>query len=406
MRAIFLVFALSCFGCAQMGPASEWSADTGAGAVADDNWLFNEQDISSVGVSASIDAAAKFAGPTYEFGLDGNASRTDFESNELPDAEEYGLSLHAAHEYSLGESRVAAGFRSRDTLLGVQDTDNIAAVNETERTTWAVASSSRELGPRTAASISVTGSRVRYASPTPDRNDFDFGSLGLGAEYEITPLLVGSLRLVADGYQTEAAPVFLRGIPIGTEQQRAYSIGPAVGAVWEPMERYQVTAEISARRRSNSSDVTLAIPGLPSYRNSAQNIDPEYLGELGLARAFDRGILRIGVDRKLVPSSLGRLRTRDTANVYASRELSAFSSLSIGASVAFEEEEASLVSNRRVALTNTRWVNAELSYAHKWGPNVAVTATYRYRTQSSEDIDSINGNGVSVTVTYAMGSAT
>ncbi len=403
MRAALFAIALCWFGYAHAGSTFEWSADADSGAVADDNWLFNEDEIASVGIEASLQGTASLVAPTSELALDGKVLKTDFESNELPDAEEYLVSMRASHEYSLGRSQASVGYRSRDTLLSVQNTDAFAAANEKERTSWFAVETTRELGPRTTLSLDASGSRVRYASPTPDRNDFDFGTVGIGANYQIAPTLVGSARLLMDAYETEEAPILIRGQQIGTERQKAFSIGPSLGFAWEAAERYELTGEISVRRRENSSELTFALPGLPRFSSSTQDDDPEYLGALGISRTFDLGVVRARIHRNLVPSSLGRLRTRDTANFYASRELSADASISIGASIASEEEETSVASNRLVALTTTRWVNAEVSYAHRLGPNVAVTATYRYRSQNSEDVESIEGNGVSVTLRYQMG---
>jgi hypothetical protein len=403
VRILFFALAFCCVGCTHLGPAFEWNADAGSSAVADDNWLFSENKISSVGVTASFEGTAKRASDTSEVAVSANVLRTDFASSQLPDATEFGASVRVANEFSLGRNSAAIGLRSRDTLLGLNDNIGAAAVNETETTTWAVANSTRELSERSSAVVNAVASRVRYTSAAANRNDYDFGSVGFGTDYQIDPRLFGSLRLLMDGYQTEPTPLFLFGIKVGTEQQTAFSVGPSVGLVWEAAERYQVAGDFSARRRWNSKEVSFEIPGRPKFQTSAETDDPEYLGNLAVTRVLDRGTVRVGFNRNLVPSSYGQLRTRDTASIYASRELTAQSSLAIATSIANEEQESSLTPNRRLTLTNTRWINVELSYVRQLSADLSFTASYAFETQKTESVDSVESNTLSVSLRYRMG---
>src|SRR5262245_46358218 len=99
-------------------PALEWHADISSGAVASDNWLLSGDEISSLGIEAGFSGSARLVAPTSAIVLEGGASRTDFESDELTDAEEYGVSLQLAREHRFGKSSVTIGYRSRDTVLG------------------------------------------------------------------------------------------------------------------------------------------------------------------------------------------------------------------------------------------------------------------------------------------------
>jgi hypothetical protein len=401
--ASFFVFCALLSGVARAGTTLEWRADATAGGVADDNWLFDEQRLESVGADAKLDGHVTFAAPRFSMSFDANVLQREFESEDLPDAQEFGVSANVARETLLGVHRLVVGYRTRDTLLSVVESDGLAATNEEERTTFASVISSRELGPRTRATFSLSANRVRYEAPTAERNDFDFQSLGVSLDYDLTPSLVGSVSLLADGYETEESTFFVFGLPLGTQRETALSVGPGVGLTYEAAERYQIAVELSARRRWNTTDVEFTVPGLPFEDQSIDEDEPEYLGEIRLARSFERGEVRLSASRDVVPSSLGRLRTRDSVTLYASRQLSALSSVALAMSLLFDEEETSLALSDRVVLEDRESLNTELSFSRRVTENVAVTALYRFRTESSKGVDRFTGNGIFLTATYEMG---
>jgi hypothetical protein len=285
----------------------------------------------------------------------------------------------------------------------VFESDGIAAENEEERTAWASVGTSRELGPRTTALVNGRFSRVRFESPTPDRNDFDFGSADIGLEYELTPSMSASLLLLGDMYLSEEAPLSLFGFRIGSREERAISAGPGVEITYEATDRLRLTAEASARARWNSTDTTVALPGRPSTHDSIEDETVEYLGGIGLVRTFDRGAVALRVSRELAPSSLGVLRARNGVVFDASLELSEVSSLSLSAAMLFEEEETSLRSDRIVTVPERRAVSTQVSFARSLSPDTTIVASYVYQTEESGELGRIHGNGVFLSATHRMG---
>jgi hypothetical protein len=210
--------------------------------------------------------------------------------------------LDAAYTYRMERATfgLSSSFAYDSTLTSEEETTGIVQISRRRSFFDITPSVEYELSERSRIGADFTFQDVSYEDVSAVLlSDYQFYQVGLNGEYDLTERLTALARLGYDDFQSELA---------GDSSE---AISGEAGVRYRFSDRMTVTARAGARSVSSDTD-------LPVGRGSDDNSTGPIYG-IGFEREYGPGLLRVSLDRELLPT--GRATLLDTTRARVSFSL-------------------------------------------------------------------------------------